>query len=150
MKTARFSLLALLAVLSSAGNAADLKFYLMTALNNPATPVSGRLTGGMADSFRATTRSAAPVLADVSTVKRFSQDGCARLAVRLSQASVPTSDGKETSFAIRYEMNLCRDGTPPAEGMDLSVVSRTLAPVSPALPNESRDFRARKSSGSNE
>jgi hypothetical protein len=48
--------------------------------------------------------------------------------VTLLQESVPTSDGGRIPFAVRYELNLCRDGRPPSEGMDLDAASQALAP----------------------
>jgi hypothetical protein len=39
---------------------------------------------------------------------------------------VPTKDEKLAEFAVNYELNLCRDGSPPTEGMDLEKVGRVL------------------------
>lgn len=82
----------------------------------------GEIVGPIADKFRETTKSSAPVMAEVTTLKSFKQEGCKRLNVRLTQANVPTKDGGTTEFVVNYGINLCRDGSPPAEGMDLEHV----------------------------
>lgn len=65
-------------------------------------------------------------MAEVTTIKSFKQEGCKRLNVRLTQANVPTKDGQTIDFAIDYGINLCRDGSPPTEGMDLEKVGEVL------------------------
>jgi hypothetical protein len=40
------------------------------------------------------------------------------------QDAVPTRKGSLNPFAVRYELNLCRNGQPPTEGMDLDAASR--------------------------
>lgn len=37
----------------------------------------------------------------------------------MTQADVPTKEGKPTEFVVNYGLNLCRDGSAPAEGVDL-------------------------------
>jgi len=39
---------------------------------------------------------------------------------------VPTKDGKTTEFSVNYGINLCRDGSPPTEGMDLEQIGKAL------------------------
>ena len=63
---------------------------------------------------------------EVTTLKSFRQEGCKRLNVRLKQANVPAKDGKSAEFGIDYGVNLCRDGSPPTEGMDLEQVGKVL------------------------
>ena len=47
------------------------------------------------------------------------------------QDAVPTQDGKRIPFAVRYELNLCRNGQPPTEGIDLDAASRALSREAP-------------------
>ena len=107
--------------------ATDLKQHLIAAIDAPDGQSDGELTGPMAEFFKAQTRSSVPVKVQVRTVKRFAEAGCARLQATLAQDAVPTQDGKQIPFAIRYELNLCRDGQPPTEGIDLNAVSRALS-----------------------
>ncbi len=108
--------------------AADLKQHLLAAIEAPTGKSEGELSGAIADFFKAQTRSAAPVRVQVKTITRFPPAGCARLEATLLQESVPTSDGGRIPFAVRYELNLCRDGRPPSEGMDLDAASQALSP----------------------
>ncbi|MEO1767663.1 hypothetical protein [Thiobacter aerophilum] len=96
------------------------KPLLLQAIDAPDGRAQGEIVGPIADKFRETTKSSAPVMAEVTTIKSFKQEGCKRLNVRLTQANVPTKDGKLVEFAVNYELNLCRDGSPPTEGVNHS------------------------------
>ena len=117
------------AVLLGSGDmaAADLKAHLLAALDSPGGRSEGDLSGRMADLVRAQTRSSAPVRVQVRRLTTFAQAGCARLQATLVQEDVPTSEGKQFPFAVRYELNLCRDGQPPSEGIDLEAATRALS-----------------------
>ncbi len=107
--------------------AADLKQHLIAAIDAPNGQSDGELSGSMAEFFKAQTHSSAPVMVQVRTVKKFAEAGCARLQATLMQDAVPTRDGKLIPFAVRYELNLCRDGQPPTEAIDLDAASRALS-----------------------
>ena len=107
--------------------AVDLKAHLLAALDAPAGRSDGDLSGPMAELFQAQTRSSGPVRVQVRTVRRSVQAGCARLQATLLQDEVPTREGKRVPFAVRYELNLCRDGQPPSEGGELEPVGRGLS-----------------------
>lgn len=102
------------------------KTAMLEAINAPDGRASGILRGSIADQFASGTKSTSPVEIEVTTLKSFRQEGCKRLNVRLKQANVPTTDGKMTGFGIDYGINLCRDGNPPTEGMDLEEVGKVL------------------------
>lgn len=76
----------------------------------------GELTGPRAEKMKGTTRSNAPIYMRAKVVKRFAQEGCARLAIQLTQADVPTRGGQLMPFETEWEMNMCADGSPPPEG----------------------------------
>ena len=99
--------------------AADLKAQLIAAIDAHEGRSEGELSGPMAEVFQAQTRSSAPVRVQVRRLIAFAQAGCARLQATLMQEDVPTREGKRVPFAVRYELNLCRDGQPPSEGIDL-------------------------------
>ena len=113
--------------------AADLKQHLIAAIDAPDGRSDGELSGRMADFFKGQTRSPAPVRLQVRTLRKFAEAGCARLEATLIQEDVPTKDGKRIPLAVRYELNLCRDGQPPSEGIDLDAASRVLSDESPAV-----------------
>lgn len=111
----------LLLVISTTVRADDLKHFLFQALSSPTGSAEGVLTDDkISDFFRQQTRSSEPVKVSVTTLKHFNQAGCSRLAVTLGQDKVPLRTGGDRPFSVRYELNLCLDGTAPVEGMDLS------------------------------
>lgn len=126
MKSARILITLLLitsAALVSAESSTTVKQLLLMAIDAPDGKASGVLTDAVSDKFRETTGSSLPVLVEVSTLKHFRQEGCRRLNLRIRQEGA----GKG-QFGIDYGINLCRDGSPPTEGMDLEQASHFLAP----------------------
>lgn len=118
--------LACVATLAKAAQYDSPKALLIQAIDAPDGKASGEIVGPVAERFRQATGSSAPVLADVSTIKSFQQEGCKRLQLRLRQGGVTGKDGKQGEVVFSYDLNLCRDGTPPTEGMDLGRVSEVL------------------------
>ena len=126
MKPARILITLLLinsAALVSAESSTTVKQLLLMAIDAPDGKASGVLTDAVADKFRETTGSSLPVLVEVSTLKHFRQEGCRRLNLRIRQEGA----GKG-QFGIDYGINLCRDGSPPTEGIDIEQASQFLAP----------------------
>jgi len=118
--------LALVATTASAAESFSVKTLLMQALNAPDGAAKGIVEGKEADAIHAATGASDPVRAEVTTIKKFNQEGCSRLAVRLVQPNTPTKEGGRTDFALNYELNLCRNGMPPSEGIDLGKAARIL------------------------
>ena len=106
----------------------SVKQLMVRAIDAPDGKAHGYILGSIADKFKITTGSSGRVSAEVSTIKSFNREGCKRLNVRLTQSEVPTSEGQTADFVIDYGLNMCRDGSPPTEGMDLEQASRVLAP----------------------
>lgn len=126
MKPARILITLLLinsAALVSAESSTTVKQLLLMAIDAPDGKASGVLTDAVSDKFRETTGSSLPVLVEVSTLKHFRQEGCRRLNLRIRQEGA----GKG-QFGIDYGINLCRDGSPPTEGIDIEQASQFLAP----------------------
>lgn len=115
---------------ATAAEYSNLKLAMIEAIDAPGGMVTGTVIGPVADKFAATTGSRSPVIVEVTTLKSFQREGCKRLNVRLNQANVQAKDGKSAKFGIDYGVNLCRDGSPPTEGMDLEYVGKGLGPVS--------------------
>lgn len=112
-----------LPALVSAEPSATVKQLLLMAIDAPDGKASGVLNDPIADRFRQATGSILPVLVEVSILKHFRQEGCRRLNLRIRQDGI----GKG-QFGIDYGINLCRDGSPPTEGMDIEQASKILAP----------------------
>jgi len=116
----------LFATTASAAESYSVKALLMQALSVPDGKASGIVEGKEADAIHAATGASDPLRAEVSTLKRFKQEGCSRLAVKLIQPNTPTKSGAKTDFSLNYELNLCQNGQPPTEGMDLGEISKFL------------------------
>jgi hypothetical protein len=106
----------------------SVKQLMVRAIDAPDGKARGFILGSIADKFKKTTGSSGRVSAEVSTIKSFSREGCKRLNVRLTQSDVPTAEGQTADFVVDYGLNMCRDGSPPTEGMDLEQASRVLSP----------------------
>jgi len=122
-------IIATIFLLLTAANAAEsvsVKALLMQALNEPNGADKGIIEGKEADAIHTATGAFDPVRAEVSTIKKFNQEGCSRLAVKLIQPNTPTKEGGKTDFALNYELNLCRNGMPPSEGIDLGKAAKFL------------------------
>jgi hypothetical protein len=107
--------------LAVAEPSATVKQLLLMAIDAPDGKANGVMTDAIADRFRLATGSTLPVLVEVSTLKHFRQEGCRRLNLRIRQEGA----GKG-QFGIDYGINLCRDGSPPTEGMDLEQAGKVL------------------------
>ena len=47
-------------------------------------------------------------------------------ALLMQALNAPTKEGGKMDFALNYELNLCRNGTSPSEGMDLGKAAKVL------------------------
>ncbi len=129
MIASRYFIIATLALVTTTASAAEsfsVRALLMQALDAPDGKSKGIVAGKEADAIHTATGASDPVRAEVSTIKKFNQEGCSRLAVKLVQPNAPTKDGGRADFALNYELNLCRNGTPPSEGMDLGKAAKIL------------------------
>ena len=108
-----FSALIFIAPIANAAESYSVKSLLMEALSAVDGKASGIVQGKESDAIHAATGATDPVRAEVSTLKRFKQEGCSRLAVKLIQPNTPTKQGGKVDFALNYELNVCRDGRPP-------------------------------------
>jgi len=103
-----------MAMLAGAGHADPLGALMKAAIDSPDGRASGVLDDAVASMIAKTTGSTDPVAARIETVRVFGQAGCRRLKATLSQ---PVHDQPDSVFP--FEMNLCRDGSAPREGIDL-------------------------------
>jgi hypothetical protein len=108
----------LMLVLVSSTQAAFLGALMKSAINASDGRALGVLDDPVAGLIAKTTGSATQVSARIETVRVFRQAGCRRLKATLRQ---PVSGQPEAVFM--FEMNLCRDGTVPQDGIDLEQVA---------------------------
>lgn len=115
-----------LATCASAAEYGSIKPILLEAIDAPDGAARGTIVGPIARKLNMTTGSSGTVVAEVTTLKSFRQEGCKRLKLRLKQQDVPAQGGKLGEFGISYVLNLCRDGSPPSEGIELGKVADVL------------------------
>ena len=119
-------MMASISLASSLDEYGSVKPLLFQALDAPNSTIQGEVTGAIAEKINSTTKSTSAVIATVTTIKQFKQEGCSRLNLHLQQADVMTTTGKVTDFVVDFGLNLCKDGSPPSEGIDLDAMSRAL------------------------
>lgn len=92
----------------------DFKVLLVQAIDAPDGKAHGILVGELATALSARMQTAAPILLDVSTLKRYRQEGCRRLNLRIRQDAVvlPGTTQPQSKF-LDVGINYCRDGSPP-------------------------------------
>lgn len=110
----RILLFALMFAAFTSVQATSLGALMRSAIDAPDGRASGVLNDGVAALVARTTGSTNPVTAQVETTHVFRQVGCRRLKATLSQV-VAGAPGA----VFPFEMNLCRDGEIPREGVDL-------------------------------
>ena len=103
-----------LLVMAVSSHAASLGTLMKSAIDAPDGRASGVLDDAVAGLIAETTGRVAPVTAQIETVRVFRQTDCRRLKSTLSQTAPGQPD-----VVFPFEMNLCRDGSAPREGIDL-------------------------------
>lgn len=92
----------------------DARPLLLAAIDAPDGRAHGVLSGPMADAITARFKATSPIYIDVSTERRYTQQGCRRLKVSFWQdgAQLPGEPGPRRR-TIDFGINYCRDGLPP-------------------------------------
>lgn len=77
-----------------------------------------------------------PITVTTRVLKRFHQEGCGRIQVDylVHEANVvkrSASGLEDASFG--FQLNVCKDGTPPIEGMDLRDLQQSVTPTPKGL-----------------
>jgi hypothetical protein len=75
------------------------------------------------------------VLAQATRLTRYSDD-CARLGLRFSRPGwvLTAQDGRTAPAVIGMEMNVCADGSPAPQGMNMQRLAPGAAPLRPTRP----------------
>ena len=114
--------IALAAALSAASSAGaqspvpvtDARQLLIAAIDAPDGQAHGVLTGELADAITKRFQASTPIHVDVSTERRYLQDGCRRLKVTFWQDGVRLPDTAAVRRQrIDFGINFCRDRQPP-------------------------------------
>ena len=92
----------------------DVKALLLAAIEAPSGQAQGILTGELADAITRRFKGGTPIYVDVSTERRYSQQGCTRLQVRFWQDGVQLPEvSAPRRQTIDFGIDYCRDGLPP-------------------------------------
>jgi hypothetical protein len=92
----------------------DARPLLLAAIDAPDGRAHGVLSGPMADAITSRFKATSPVYIDVSTERRFAQQGCRRLKVSFWQDGVQLpGEPAPRRQTIDFGINYCRDGLPP-------------------------------------
>ena len=92
---------------------ADLRPFLVAAIDAPDGRAAGTLAGPFAELLRSRGISAAPLLVEVTTLRAYREPGCKRLNVQFQQRAVRVGDAPPIDREIAFQLNYCRDGQPP-------------------------------------
>lgn len=92
----------------------DARHLLISAIDAPDGQAHGILTGELADAITRHFKATSPIHVDVSTAKRYAQDGCRRLKVSFWQDGVllPNANAPRRQ-TIEFGIDYCRDGMAP-------------------------------------
>ena len=92
----------------------DARPLLLAALSAPDGTARGVLTGELAEAITRRFSATSPIYVDVTTERRYSQAGCARLKVLFWQEGVqlPAAQAPRRQ-TIEFGINYCLDGLPP-------------------------------------
>ena len=102
----------------------SVKPLLFQALDAPGSTIQGEVIGAVAEKIKSNTKSTSAVIATVTTIKQYKQEGCSRLNLHLQQGNVMSTTGEAVDFKVDYGLNLCKDGSPPSESINLEDVAR--------------------------
>ncbi len=92
---------------------ADLRPFLVAAIDAPDGRAAGTLAGPFAELLRSRGISAAPLFVEVTTLRAYRESGCKRLNVQFRQGAVKVGDAPPIDREIAFQLNYCRDGQPP-------------------------------------
>ena len=114
MKTA-IVILALFALCPAARAESSMKALLLQAIDAPDGKASGWIEGEEVTRLQNALQTRGRVQAEVTTVARYKQAGCRRLAARFTipGETFKSKDGKMLPFESGFRMNLCRTGLAP-------------------------------------
>jgi hypothetical protein len=92
----------------------DARPVLLAALGSTDGAAHGVLTGEVASAITRHFKASSPIYIDVTTLKRYRQQGCSRLNVLFWQEGVHLPEAKSPRRqTIEFGIDYCLDGLPP-------------------------------------
>jgi hypothetical protein len=102
---------------AAAPSGADVRALMISAIDAFDGRAGAELDGAAAQKIRdAIGEPKARILVEITTVKRFKQEGCSRLKVRFTapETRLKTSDGGTQPMDWAMTLNMCKNGMPPS------------------------------------
>jgi hypothetical protein len=93
--------------------AEEMRDLILQALSSD-NPVSGTVTGKVAETFQQGTTSTSPVTVTIKKIAQY-PESCARLEATFHQDGVPLKEGGVAPLGVSYTFNMCPDGLPPKD-----------------------------------
>lgn len=87
-----------------------------------------------------------PITVSTSVVHRYAQEGCARVSNRFTLHEAALVQGRLEPVEFKVEFNVCRDGEPPLESIDIRDVEAMLQQRSAIEAGEQPKAPVRKAS----
>jgi len=97
---------------------ANIKPLLIKAIDEG--QARGELEGKWSKLFQQRFDTKKPLSAYVTTIKHYKEEGCRRLNIEYSIDDAVTTTGKRDKLVMNQGVNMCRDGNPPMESVDLN------------------------------
>lgn len=92
----------------------DIRPLLLAAIDAPDGRAQGALSGPLADALTERFKGTSAIDIDVSTERRYAQEGCRRLKVTFRQQGVLLPGAAAPrSQTVDFSLDYCRDGRPP-------------------------------------
>lgn len=110
--------LALATLLSQTTSAASVKELLEEAFDSQTGNVFAPIDGQVTDIIRRTAPIRGNVMARVKTIKHFKEKDCRRFSIELQAEFAPESGYKGAIPLPKMELNYCKGGSFPQEGVD--------------------------------
>lgn len=99
----------------------EVKPLMLEAIDSPSGDAHGRLTGELVDAISRQFKTSAPLNVDVTTLARYAEEGCRRLAVLIWQEDVRLrAEATGARQSVEFGINYCRNGLPP-RSLELAV-----------------------------
>lgn len=106
---------------------------IVQAIDADGETVRGYAGGAIADLFGKAFETYAPVEVEARAIGNFSTPDCKRIELKFIRRGAMTPQGP-IDAVVTNQLNICRDGMPPTEGMDLSHITPMLTPPNPIPP----------------
>lgn len=129
MKHSLHVLAVFLVIAAPHATASSIKELLEEAVDAPQGTVYAPIDGQVTDMIRRAAPIQGDVMAHITTIKRFKEEGCRRFRIELKARFAPESGHAGPIPLPQMEMNYCKGGFYPQEGVDPAAGERFMEQV---------------------